>query len=230
MQITKVTVEACDLGRDFRWGGRRVPWTWRRYCLPSKVTRASRDRRSRGRATCRFAPRSWPSKKPPHRSSSARTPSTGRGSSRRCGARSGSGCRYRSSDRGCRAVGPRCPRRGPLHRGHARPPSRPHPGLRERPARRYRRRLRGHGGRAGGRRIPAIKLHVCGDLDTDTAASRAARQAAGDDVDLMMDAMAVYDRHAARSLGYVPRRPRLPLVRGPAPGRRPGGGGGSCGA
>ena len=49
----------------------------------------------------------------------------------------------------------------------------------------------------------AIKLHVCGDLDTDTAASRAARQAAGDDVDLMMDAMAVYDRHAARSLGYV---------------------------
>ena len=49
----------------------------------------------------------------------------------------------------------------------------------------------------------AVKLHVCGDLDTDAAACRAARRAAGDDVDLMMDAMALYDRHAARSLGYV---------------------------
>ena len=49
----------------------------------------------------------------------------------------------------------------------------------------------------------AIKLHVCGDLATDIAVSRAARRAAGDDVDLMMDAMAVYDRQAARSLGYV---------------------------
>ena len=49
----------------------------------------------------------------------------------------------------------------------------------------------------------AIKLHVCGDLETDIAVSRAARQAAGDDVELMMDAMALYDRHAARVLGYV---------------------------
>ena len=49
----------------------------------------------------------------------------------------------------------------------------------------------------------AIKLHVCGDLETDIAVSRAARRAAGDDVDLMMDAMAVYDRHSARSLGFV---------------------------
>lgn len=49
----------------------------------------------------------------------------------------------------------------------------------------------------------AVKLHVCGDLDTDAAVCRAARRAAGDDVDLMMDAMALYDRHAARSLGYV---------------------------
>ena len=49
----------------------------------------------------------------------------------------------------------------------------------------------------------AVKLHVCGDLETDIAVCRAARQAAGDDVDLMMDAMALYDRHAARSLGYV---------------------------
>ena len=49
----------------------------------------------------------------------------------------------------------------------------------------------------------AIKLHVCGNLDTDIAVCRAARRAAGDDVDLMMDAMALYDRHAARSLGYV---------------------------
>ena len=49
----------------------------------------------------------------------------------------------------------------------------------------------------------AIKLHVCGDLDTDIAVCRAARRASGDDVDLMMDAMALYDRHAARSLGHV---------------------------
>ena len=49
----------------------------------------------------------------------------------------------------------------------------------------------------------AIKLHVCGDLETDIAVCRAARRAAGDDVDLMMDAMAVYDRHSARSLGFV---------------------------
>ena len=49
----------------------------------------------------------------------------------------------------------------------------------------------------------AIKLHVCGDLETDVAVCRAARRAAGDDVDLMMDAMALYDRHAARSLGFV---------------------------
>jgi L-alanine-DL-glutamate epimerase-like enolase superfamily enzyme len=49
----------------------------------------------------------------------------------------------------------------------------------------------------------AIKLHVCGDLATDTAVCRAARRAAGDDVDLMMDAMALYDRYAARTLGFV---------------------------
>ena len=49
----------------------------------------------------------------------------------------------------------------------------------------------------------AVKLHVCGDLETDIAVCRAARRAAGDDVELMMDAMAVYDRHAARTLGYV---------------------------
>lgn len=49
----------------------------------------------------------------------------------------------------------------------------------------------------------AIKLHVCGDLETDIAVSQAARRTAGDEVDLMMDAMAVYDRHSARSLGYV---------------------------
>ena len=49
----------------------------------------------------------------------------------------------------------------------------------------------------------AIKLHVCGNLDADVAVCRAARRAAGDDVDLMMDAMALYDRHMARSLGYV---------------------------
>ena len=49
----------------------------------------------------------------------------------------------------------------------------------------------------------AIKLHVCGDLETDIAVCRAARRAAGDEVDLMMDAMALYDRYEARSLGFV---------------------------
>ena len=49
----------------------------------------------------------------------------------------------------------------------------------------------------------AIKLHVCGDLDTDIAVCRAARRAGGDDVDLMMDAMGLYDRHGARLLGYA---------------------------
>ena len=49
----------------------------------------------------------------------------------------------------------------------------------------------------------AVKLHVCGDLETDVAACRAARHAAGDGIDLMMDAMGLYDRHAARSLGFV---------------------------
>ncbi len=49
----------------------------------------------------------------------------------------------------------------------------------------------------------AVKLHVCGDLETDIAVCRAARRAAGDDIDLMMDAMGLYDRHEARSLGSV---------------------------
>ena len=42
----------------------------------------------------------------------------------------------------------------PLRRGPARPPARPHPGLRERTARRDAGGLRGDGGRAAGRRIP----------------------------------------------------------------------------
>ena len=49
----------------------------------------------------------------------------------------------------------------------------------------------------------AVKLHVCGDLETDIEVCRAARRTAGDEVELMMDAMGLYDRHAARSLGYV---------------------------
>ena len=67
----------------------------------------------------------------------------------------------------------------------------------------------------------AIKLHVCGDLDTDIAVCRAARRAGGDDVDLMMDAMGLYDRHGARSAWLRTRRTRLPLVRGSALGRGP---------
>ena len=49
----------------------------------------------------------------------------------------------------------------------------------------------------------AVKLHVCGDLETDIAVCRAARRVAGDDIDLMVDAMGLYDRHTARSLGFV---------------------------
>ena len=68
----------------------------------------------------------------------------------------------------------------------------------------------------------AIKLHVCGDLDTDIAVCRAARREGGDDIDLMMDAMGLYDRHGARSAWLHTRRTRLPLVRGSALGRGPG--------
>ena len=67
----------------------------------------------------------------------------------------------------------------------------------------------------------AIKLHVCGDLDTDIAVCRAARRAAGDDVDLMMDAMALYDRHSARTLGFVLDDLDFRWFRGPAVGRGP---------
>jgi L-alanine-DL-glutamate epimerase-like enolase superfamily enzyme len=49
----------------------------------------------------------------------------------------------------------------------------------------------------------AIKLHVSGDLPTDIATCRAARQAAGDDIDLMMDAMGLYTRQEALALGRV---------------------------
>lgn len=47
----------------------------------------------------------------------------------------------------------------------------------------------------------AIKLHVCGNLRVDIATCRAARRAVGDDIDLMMDAMGMYDRAMALSLG-----------------------------
>ncbi|MCH9675568.1 MAG: hypothetical protein K0U93_29295 [Gammaproteobacteria bacterium] len=47
----------------------------------------------------------------------------------------------------------------------------------------------------------AIKLHVCNDLDKDLAVLRAARYAAGNDVELMMDAMGLYDRSSAQRLG-----------------------------
>ncbi len=49
----------------------------------------------------------------------------------------------------------------------------------------------------------AIKLHVCGDLQIDIKTCHAARQAAGDDIDLMMDAMGIYDRYKAGALGHV---------------------------
>jgi L-alanine-DL-glutamate epimerase-like enolase superfamily enzyme len=49
----------------------------------------------------------------------------------------------------------------------------------------------------------AIKLHVSGDLRVDIATCHAARQAVGDGIDLMMDAMGLYDRHMATALGRV---------------------------
>lgn len=52
---------------------------------------------------------------------------------------------------------------------------------------------------AGGFR--AVKLHACGDVALDVAACHAARSAGGDDLDLMMDAMAIYGRADALRLG-----------------------------
>jgi L-alanine-DL-glutamate epimerase-like enolase superfamily enzyme len=49
----------------------------------------------------------------------------------------------------------------------------------------------------------AIKLHVSGDLQTDIATCHAARRAVGDEVDLMMDAMGLYTRQEALTLGHV---------------------------
>ena len=46
----------------------------------------------------------------------------------------------------------------------------------------------------------AIKLHACGDVRLDVAACQSARDAAGDEVELMMDAMAIYPRRDARIL------------------------------
>jgi L-alanine-DL-glutamate epimerase-like enolase superfamily enzyme len=49
--------------------------------------------------------------------------------------------------------------------------------------------------------FPAVKLHACGDVRIDVAACHAARAAAGDEVDLMMDAMAIYHRDDTLRLG-----------------------------
>jgi L-alanine-DL-glutamate epimerase-like enolase superfamily enzyme len=43
----------------------------------------------------------------------------------------------------------------------------------------------------------AVKLHACGDVRIDIAACHAARKTVGDDVELMMDAMAIYTRSEA---------------------------------
>ena len=47
----------------------------------------------------------------------------------------------------------------------------------------------------------AIKLHACGDVQADIAVCEAVRDAAGESVDLMMDAMGIYGRHTAARLG-----------------------------
>lgn len=49
----------------------------------------------------------------------------------------------------------------------------------------------------------AIKLHVSGDLARDIATCRLARRVVGDDVELMMDAMGLYNRQQALALGQV---------------------------
>jgi L-alanine-DL-glutamate epimerase-like enolase superfamily enzyme len=49
----------------------------------------------------------------------------------------------------------------------------------------------------------AIKLHSCGDVNRDVDVCEAVREAAGADVDLMMDVMAIYDRRQALTLGKV---------------------------
>jgi L-alanine-DL-glutamate epimerase-like enolase superfamily enzyme len=47
----------------------------------------------------------------------------------------------------------------------------------------------------------AYKLHAFGDPHKDVAACRAARQAVGDDIDLMLDAVAAYDRAGSLYVG-----------------------------
>jgi L-alanine-DL-glutamate epimerase-like enolase superfamily enzyme len=49
----------------------------------------------------------------------------------------------------------------------------------------------------------AVKLHACGDVRADIAACRASREAVGEGVGLMMDAMAIYHRDDALRLGKV---------------------------
>jgi L-alanine-DL-glutamate epimerase-like enolase superfamily enzyme len=47
----------------------------------------------------------------------------------------------------------------------------------------------------------AIKLHACGDVSVDTLVCKRAREVAGDGIELMMDAMSIYDRFEALALG-----------------------------
>ena len=49
----------------------------------------------------------------------------------------------------------------------------------------------------------ALKLHSCGDLQTDIQVCESVRQKAGGEIDLMMDVMALYDRRSALALGQV---------------------------
>jgi L-alanine-DL-glutamate epimerase-like enolase superfamily enzyme len=49
----------------------------------------------------------------------------------------------------------------------------------------------------------AIKLHACGDVNIDRAVYRAARDVLGGEVELMMDAMAIYDRVHTRQLAHT---------------------------
>ncbi len=69
----------------------------------------------------------------------------------------------------------------------------------------------------------AIKLHVSGDLRVDIDTCRVARRAVGDEIDLMMDAMGIYDRYKASALGRVLDDLDFRWFEDPLPDTDPGG-------
>ena len=154
MQIANVTVEAYDIGRDFRWGGRRP------MDVKAVLVSLAGDDGQQGNALA------WTAKLPvravvaaiedaavPHLIGADPLDRPRILAPLWCAFRVGSSAPgHRHRGRG--AVGSRGARRGPFHRRHARTAPRAPPRLRERPARRKRQRLRSDGGRAEGGGIP----------------------------------------------------------------------------